>query len=167
MRQFKFFYSVSPNLTMIYSRACELGIQAMLYLAMQPEGRPALVRDIAHDLSIPTPYLAKIMQTLSRARLVQSQKGPGGGLWLARPARQIRLLDVVAAVDTMTGFDRCVLGLAECSDENWCPAHPYWSTIKQQILDLLQSKTIGELAREAQQRGLKVSVRRLRKAVNR
>lgn len=152
---------------MIYSRACELAIQAMLYLAMQPEGRPALVRDIAHGLNIPTPYLAKIMQILSRARLVQSQKGPGGGLWLARPARQIRLLDVVAAVDTLSAFDRCVMGLAECSAENWCPVHPYWSTIKQEILQLLEMKTISELAREAQQRGLKVSVRRLRKAASR
>ena len=152
---------------MIYSRACELAIQAMLYLGMQPESRPALVRDIAHDLNIPTPYLAKIMQTLSRARLVQSQKGPGGGLWLARPAREIRLLDVVAAVDTMVAFESCVLGLAECSEENWCPVHPYWKAIKQQILELLETKTIGELAREAQQRGLKVSIRRMRKAASR
>lgn len=149
---------------MIYSRACELGIQAMLYLAMMPEGRPALVRDIARDLEIPTPYLAKIMQSLSRARLVNSQKGPGGGLWLARPARQIRLVEVIAAIDTMVAFDRCVLGLAECSADNWCPVHPYWASIKQQILEMLETKTIGELAREAQQRGLKVTMPRKRKS---
>lgn len=152
---------------MIYSRACELGIQAMLYLAMLPEGRPALVRDIAHDLNIPTPYLAKIMQNLSRARLVKSQKGPGGGLWLSRPARQIRLVEVVAAIDTLGAFDRCVLGLAECSSDNWCPVHPYWSSIKQEILQLLETKTLGELAREAQQRGLKVSAPRKRRSNSR
>lgn len=149
---------------MIYSRACELGMQAMLYLAMVPEGRPALVRDIARDLNIPIPYLAKIMQSLSRARLVNSQKGPGGGLWLARPARQIHLIEVVAAIDTLAVFDRCVLGLAECSSENWCPVHPYWSSIKQQILGMLETNTVGELAREAEQRGLKVSAPRKRKS---
>ncbi len=145
---------------MIYSRACELGIQAILYLALQPAGKLSVVRGMAADLEVPAPYLAKIVQHLRRKGLVRSFKGKRGGWRLSRPAKAIKLFDVVQAIDGVATFQRCVLGIRECSPDNWCPVHEHWVGIKNQILDMLEKQTIQQLALEARRKRLRLSRRR-------
>jgi Rrf2 family iron-sulfur cluster assembly transcriptional regulator len=129
---------------MILSRACKYGLQAVLHLARHDQ-RPLLSKEIAQALSIPQHFLAKILQDLSRRGLLQSFKGRGGGFKLARPADNIRLLDVVETIEGGEFDAGCVLGLRECSDEKACPVHYQWKQIKAQILSMLSDKSVRGL----------------------
>lgn len=138
---------------MLFSRACEYGIRAMLYLAARADDGPVLVRDIAGRLKMPFPFLAKIAQTLARQGLLRSHKGPGGGIALARPAGEITLLQVVEAIDGLDLTKDCVLGIPECSDEAPCPLHAQWGEIQGRIVEMLSRQSIAEVAEQLQRNG--------------
>ena len=72
---------------------------ALADIALQPEGHLVTLGDIADRLSISLPYLEQLFVKLRRAELVTSVRGPGGGYRLARSASDIRVVDVLSAVD--------------------------------------------------------------------
>jgi Rrf2 family iron-sulfur cluster assembly transcriptional regulator len=75
------------------------GVQAMFDLAFHGRGRAVQARETAERQGVPLRYLEQILQDLRRAGLVEGKRGPGGGYALARPAAEVRLSDVVAALD--------------------------------------------------------------------
>ncbi|SFE70465.1 transcriptional regulator, BadM/Rrf2 family [Sulfitobacter brevis] len=74
---------------------------ALADIALQPADKLVSLGDIAERQSISLPYLEQLFVKLRRAELVKSVRGPGGGYRLARPAAEIRVVDVLAAVDEM------------------------------------------------------------------
>ena len=72
---------------------------ALVDIAMQPEGDLVTLSDISKRQSVSLPYLEQLFVKLRRADLVQSVRGPGGGYKLARPTTEIRVVDILAAVD--------------------------------------------------------------------
>ena len=133
---------------MVFSRACRYGLQAMLHLASQPAGQPVLVRDVAQSLDVPFPFLAKVVQTLSRRRLIQSYKGRGGGVALARPSDQITFLEVVKAIDGLDCTEACILEISECLGTQPCSLHEDWGDLRRRLHQMLGSRTIGAFAQE-------------------
>jgi Rrf2 family protein len=132
----------------IFSRSCEYGIQAVLFLAKNATaGAPLHLRTISSGLKVPHHFLSKVLQTLVRDGIVLSHKGQTGGFKLGRPASEITLAEIVEAIDGKGFLDRCVLGFSKCSGEEPCPAHEEWKPAKQMILGMLQAKTIDHLSR--------------------
>src|SRR5688572_29674406 len=84
---------------MIYSRTAEYAIRAFVFLARVPEGKYAMAKTIAEREQIPAHFLAKILQDMARKGFLRSNKGPAGGFSLRIPAAQIRLLQVIEALD--------------------------------------------------------------------
>ncbi|KIN65069.1 Iron-sulfur cluster assembly transcription factor IscR [Sulfitobacter noctilucicola] len=72
---------------------------ALADIALQPGDRLVSLGDIAERQSISLPYLEQLFVKLRRANLVTSVRGPGGGYRLSQPASQIRVVDILAAVD--------------------------------------------------------------------
>jgi len=99
-------------------------------LATKPEDQHVRVREIAEDLKIPVPFLSKIVQTLSRQNLIQSHKGPGGGVMLATSSSKITLLQIVEVIDGFEVFEVCALGIPSCSGDFPCPLHETWGSIR-------------------------------------
>lgn len=85
----------------------EWSIHCCSLLAYLPEGTALSVGAMAEFFDIPQAYLAKNLQLLSRAKIVHSAKGPGGGYRLARAAEKISLLDIVQAIDGLDPSFRC------------------------------------------------------------
>ena len=75
------------------------GVRALFDIAFHNDGRPTQIKDIAAREAIPARFLEQIFQDLKRAGLVGAKRGPRGGYHLARPAREIRLGDVVRALE--------------------------------------------------------------------
>jgi Rrf2 family protein len=100
---------------MIYSRPSEYAIRAFVHLARVPEGGYSMVNQIAAQEHIPSHFLRKILHQLARKGLLRSRKGPGGGFALRVPADQIRLLDIVEALDGVALYKRCASGVGACS----------------------------------------------------
>jgi Rrf2 family protein len=75
------------------------GVRALFDIAFHNDGRPTQIKDIAAREAIPARFLEQIFQDLKRAGLVGAKRGPRGGYHLARPARDIRLGDIVRALE--------------------------------------------------------------------
>lgn len=132
-------------MTVIFSKKCEYGMQAVLYLAAQEKGTLVSAEDISKVLKIPREFISKILQSLRESGLISSSKGKSGGFSLAKPASRIKLIDIVAAIDGLDIFDSCVLGFPECSPTHPCPVHETWGTLRTQAYDMLTSETIDKL----------------------
>lgn len=138
---------------MFFRRPTQVALDASLFLALEPEGSSRPVREIADALGVPATYLAKVLQSLTRTHLLRSVRGPGGGVQLARPAREIRLWDILSAIDTLDGFECCMLGLRHCNDLHPCPLHTVWAPTRDRILHMLKTKNLREFATDAQRSG--------------
>lgn len=132
------------TMAIIFSRACEYGIQATLYIATQPERRVG-IKEIASELSIPVHFLAKILQSLSEKGVLTSFKGVHGGFTLQRSPAKIRLIDVVEAIDGLDFFERCVLGFPGCGTGKPCPVHDRWGKVRDTIREMLSSDSLADL----------------------
>jgi Rrf2 family protein len=144
---------------MIYSRSAEYAIRAFVHLAQVPEGKFAMVKNIAEQEEIPAHFLAKILQQLARKGLLRSSKGPTGGFALRVAPSEVRLLDIVEALDGLTAYQQCASGLSECSDEMPCSMHDSWMSLRSRIMDYLGRNTIADLAK-----ALEVKKKNLEKA---
>jgi Rrf2 family protein len=137
---------------MIHSTSGEYAIRAMVALATHEPGRRVLARDLAKSEHIPAPFLGKILQTLARAGLVTSTKGPGGGFSLGRAAADITLFDIYAAIDGERHLSACAVGLARCSDEAPCPLHDRWKPIREAIRRYLTTTSLADMTRATQRK---------------
>ena len=132
---------------MIFSRACEHAIRAVLFVATQTDGAPVGVPVIARELGLPATTLAKVVQILTRRGILSSQKGPGGGVKLGRPATEITVLEIVHLIDGKDLARTCILGLPGCSEEGvHCPLHDRWSQLREQIVTMLATPSVAQLA---------------------
>jgi Rrf2 family protein len=105
------------------------------------------VREIAEAAEVPHPSLAKILHSLRGRGLVRSTKGPGGGYQLARPGDQMRVIEVIEAVDGRVDLDTvCILGLDTCSDEASCALHDVWKLFRQNYATTLTNMTLRDAA---------------------
>jgi Rrf2 family protein len=103
---------------------------------------------MATKLGIPMPFLWKILRKLSEERLVRSFKGVRGGYELARPAKSIRVSEVLAAGRDGDQMGRCVLGLDKCDDQDPCPLHFQWKSLRKQMESRFQVTTLADLVRD-------------------
>lgn len=130
---------------MIYSRSAEYAIRAFVHLAEIPEGKYAMVKQVAESADIPAHFLAKILQQLARKGFLKSSKGPTGGFCLRMPAKDVSLRSIVESVDGLTDYERCLGGMAECNDEAPCGMHDSWKALRQRILDYLEETSVADL----------------------
>ena len=147
---------------MIYSRSSEYAIRAFVHLAQVPDGRYAMVKNIAEAEDIPAHFLAKILQQLARKGLLRSSKGPTGGFALRVDAEDIRLLDIVEALDGLAPYQQCASGLAECNDDMPCSMHDSWVALRSRIMDYLGRNTIANLVKalELKKKSLAIATKR-------
>lgn len=131
---------------MLLSKSCEYGLRAMLYLTALKQDDFVPISRISEALDISFHFLTKTFQKLTEAGLLASQRGPTGGVRLARPADRIYPRDVLIAIDGTDLFTECVLGLPECGNEMPCPLHDRWATERARLESLFGSMSLAELS---------------------
>lgn len=122
------------------SQTAEYALRAMVFLADQTEPRTTLA--ISTATQIPTGYLAKVMQNLSRNGLVKAQRGLHGGFTLAVPASETTVLQVINAVDPIRRYQECPLGL---HGVNLCPLHRKLDDAAQKIEAAFRDTSVADL----------------------
>ena len=130
----------------MFSQTTEYAVRAMIELARDPKRAQVLAADLAERLGIPHHYLAKILQLLVRARLLNSTRGRLGGFAMAREAKEITLYEVIAPFEDLAKLDECILGEATCTDDRACPLHNYWKSARERYLQELEQRNLSELA---------------------
>jgi Rrf2 family protein len=129
------------------SQTSEYALRAMVFLAMQNSA--ATGQGIAEVTKVPPGYLSKIMQQLVKSKLVNSQRGIGGGFVLARTPAEISILDVVNAVDPIDKITTCPLDI-KSHGLNLCPLHKRLSTAIAQVEKAFAESYLSELVSESQ-----------------
>lgn len=120
-------------------------MRAVFFIAHRSNsGKRVGIKEISEGIDSPEPFLAKIMQDLSRKGIVQSVKGPNGGFYMDAAALKRPLSDVVKAVDGDGIFTGCGLGLEFCSESNPCPLHHEFKSIRNNIQRMLQDTAIED-----------------------
>jgi Rrf2 family iron-sulfur cluster assembly transcriptional regulator len=126
--------------------------RALLSLTLHEGGvGPTSVRDIAERTGLPQPYLEQILLALKGAGLVRSKRGVGGGYVLARPADQIRLSEIVSAVDgpIQVGDFGQPHQDGACDHEGQCVLLAVWQAAGEHMRTHLASYTLADIASQA------------------
>ncbi len=130
---------------MILARTHQYGLLALIELARLPGREYVVCRDIAERFELPQPYLAKLMQQLVHAGLIESVRGRHGGYRLLLAPEQIKVGEVIRILDTDYGDCHCLLGLQTCNDEHACALHEQWSPLRDGLFDMLEGQTLRQL----------------------
>jgi Rrf2 family iron-sulfur cluster assembly transcriptional regulator len=129
------------------TRGSEYAIRGMLYLARQPRGRKVMTSEVARAADVPESFLAKVLQVLARAGIVESFRGTGGGFALIRPAGEISLRQVIEAVEGNIALNKCLVHQDACKRVGACPTHKVWQEAQEQLLNVLNKANFADLAR--------------------
>ncbi len=105
-----------------------------------------MVDEIAQARDVPKSFLAKILQKLKRAKLVESFRGVKGGFRLARDPSGISLLDVIEAIQGDVGVNVCAVDELACDRSAECVVHPIWKKMSSKIKVLLKEHDLLSLA---------------------
>ena len=125
------------------SQTAEYALRAVVYLADQ-DGRPCTTARISEATQVPAGYLAKVMQSLSRNRVVNSQRGLHGGFTLLTSPEELSMLEVINAVDPVQRFQECPLKIPH-HGPNLCPLHRSLDDAGQLLEQTFGGKTIASL----------------------
>ncbi len=129
---------------MLLSKTSEYAIRLVLCLSRHPRGDYIPIKIVADQSGISYFQLGKVAQRLIKADILDSYTGPNGGVTLVREPSEIRLYDIVSAIEGPDLFDRCILGLEGCGEANHCPIHSHWKSIKEPIMTLFREKRLDE-----------------------
>ncbi len=130
------------------TREGDYGIRSVLYLARQPFKKVSFVNEISEDYKIPRSFLAKILQKLVKAKVVRSYRGVKGGFSLAKPPREISILEVLEAVEGKLQVNLCIADRKKCGFSKHCPVSSVWQTVQSRVVDVLKKSNFEELAKQ-------------------
>lgn len=129
------------------SRKMEYGTRAMVFLASLPDGMTTSFREIGRKMDIPGDFLAKILKTLAKAKLVRSTRGAHGGYALARPASTISFLEVIEALEGPVNVNICTATDHDgCAFTGACTMYGVWRTGQERMLEVYRSARLDRLA---------------------
>ena len=134
--------------TVPFSKTQEYAVQALIHLALTPTVF-RLNRDVAEQLDVPGPYLAKVLKRFAQFGYLDSAKGRGGGYRIRKRALDAPVSEVMAVADGHDPFDGCILGLARCSDHTACPIHDKWMPLRAKVAVLFGNETVADMAAKA------------------
>lgn len=128
----------------MFSKACEYGIKATLYIASQTNSRVSLL-DIAKATNSPKAFTAKVLQQLVKNDIIQSVKGPAGGFEITGNLEKVKLKQIVNAIDGDNIYKGCALGLKTCNATKPCPMHDKFKAIRDELKVMLETTSLKEL----------------------
>ncbi|MDH7448205.1 RrF2 family transcriptional regulator [Aquimarina sp. 2201CG14-23] len=132
----------------MFSKACEYGIKASIYIAQQSlQNKCTNLKTIAKEIDSPEAFTAKILQQLVKSNILDSIKGARGGFLIkAIQVDQIMLEEIVYAIDGDSMYSGCGLGLKECNVHKPCPIHDKMLIVRKELKHMLSNTNLLELA---------------------
>jgi len=130
------------------TKKADYALMAMKHLAEHPNGGSRSAKDVADAFGIPPEALAKILQRLAKAGLLQSQHGINGGYTLARAAHTISAFEVIQAIDGPLFITSCVTTRGECGQSNRCNIREPLRKVNESIEAVLKRIKISHMREE-------------------
>lgn len=127
----------------------QYAVRAMVDLAYYSQDKPVTLHDIAEREDISINYLEQLFAKLRRNSIVNSVRGPGGGYVLAKKAEDIKIGEIVEAVEESLAPVACVEGDSGCSRIDKCVTFKLWKGLGDRIRGFLNSMTVKDLCDDA------------------
>lgn len=131
------------------SQKTRYALRSLLYLVERGNSRPVQITEIAETQQVPRKYLELIMLDLKKAGMVTSQRGPGGGYVLARPANDITFGEVIRTIDgpialvpcaSVNFYQKC----GDCHDEATCAIRKVMAMVRDDSARILDNTTLSD-----------------------
>ncbi|MGV8946943.1 MAG: RrF2 family transcriptional regulator [Lutibacter sp.] len=134
----------------MFSKACEYGIRATIYIAkksLSDKSSRVSLKEVAKAIGSPEAYTSKILQKLSKNNIINSDKGPTGGFSMDQlELDKVKLSTIVFTIDGDDIYKGCGLGLEKCNEQMPCPVHNQFKTIREDLKIMLETTTIISLS---------------------
>lgn len=128
------------------TRLTDYGIVMLAHLAGREPGASRNARELAQETQLPLPVVSKILKGLSREGLLASHRGAKGGYSLGRPAGEITVPEMIAALEGPIALTECTQHPGACPQELSCHVRAPWQRINQAVRDALARITLADLA---------------------
>lgn len=129
---------------MQFTKAEEYGIFGILYLAQQPPEKITPLSEISQSQDVPEKFLAKIFQSLSRSGIIRSHRGVKGGFSMAKPAKEISVMEIVESIQGPYQIAKC-LHTDNICDKPGCPVMTLLSEAQDALTSVFRSYTVDKL----------------------
>ena len=131
------------------SNSSKYALKAVLYLALHTdENNKMMVKDISERINLPKAYIAKLLQELSKRKIISSTRGPKGGFYVTPSNKNETVMQIIEVIDGKKRMETCMLGLEDCNEQKPCPIHRLISPSRSKMIALLENKTINDLAKD-------------------
>lgn len=132
----------------MFSKACEYGIRAVIIIESYSKNNKKIgIKEICNGINAPEPFTAKILQNLRKLEIISSTKGPNGGFFIERD-KDIKLLEIVLAIDGDNIITKCGLGIKECSELKPCPIHADFKPIRESLKQVLEKTSVRRITED-------------------
>ena len=132
----------------MFSKACEYGIKAAIFIATKSyEGKRVSPKEISAEIDSPQAFTAKILQALVKHNIINSVKGAYGGFEIDKTnISNVKLSQIVNAIDGDSIYSGCGLGLEKCDENHPCPVHNKFKGVRDELKHMLEETNLEELA---------------------
>jgi Rrf2 family protein len=122
----------------------QYAIRVVTYLALNNKNLSSS-KKISNELQIPYKSLARIITQLVNSNIVTSSRGRDGGIKLEKKLSDIKVNDIMEAVNESLHNEECILGLGACKKHDKCPLHDRWTAPKEEIINIFQNTSVEDL----------------------
>lgn len=132
----------------MFSKSCQYGLKAIIYIATNSlDGERVKTGEVSLGIKAPEAFTAKILTSLIKHNILESKTGPFGGFFIDnKRMAEIKVSDIVTAIDGNDIYKGCALGLEECNYDKPCPMHDKFINIREDLREMLETTSILDLA---------------------
>jgi Rrf2 family protein len=132
------------------NKKTKYAFHALTYLGKQENGQPVLISEVAEHTSVPKKFLESILLEMKKAGILTSRMGKGGGYYLLKDPKDIKLADVIRMFSGPIALLPCVSlnyyeVCAECKDETKCGLNKIMMQVRNDTLKILANKTLKDI----------------------
>ena len=127
------------------TRAAEYGVLGLTALARRPLGEVVMIETLCAEEDIPNSFLGKILQSLSKAGIVKSARGSGGGFSLARNPSEVTALEIIEAIEGPISLQRCLDEDLGCEHSGGCALCSLFAEAQERVKEVFSRTTLADL----------------------
>lgn len=128
------------------TKKSKYALLGLAYLVSRDRGTTVSLAEVAEAQALPATFLAKIFQELARHGVLEADRGRGSGYMLSRAPAEVRVREVVEAVEGPMALKQCLLWSNDCGEEDPCPLHYRLEQFHAQLDDVLNEITLADYA---------------------
>jgi len=139
-------YELSDSTMLYINKQVDYGLQLLLALGQLSDGSSLSLRAFAEERNISFLFLQRIAGRLKKAGLVYATKGAKGGYYLARPAAELHLKDIIEAIEGDYGTVDCTKDGKVCPNEATCTSKPVFHNLQKDIVASMSKYSLADMA---------------------